>query len=126
MKRPGKTFVLFGVLIITIGSSFNVLCADTNSSSAASQSNSCSNDPACQRSDWKEEFERICTQTELATTFKPEQLQKLISDSDELMARLKGLQDSQVKIYLFRLRNCRNFFIYALQLQGTDGEVTSD
>ena len=73
-----------------------------------------------QEAAWKEEFERICIQTEVATSLSAEQLRKLVSDSDKLLDRLDHLQDPRAKIYIFRLRNCKEFFVYALQLQELD------
>ena len=66
---------------------------------------------------WKEEFERICMQTEVAGTLPAEQLRKLISDSDKLIDRLSRIKDPQAKIYIFRLGSCREFFAYMLQLK---------
>lgn len=77
----------------------------------------CEQDPFCPRKDWKEEFQRICAQTEVATALKAGQLEKLISDSDELLPRLEALPRDQARLYSFRLKNCRGFFVYAQQLQ---------
>ena len=66
---------------------------------------------------WKQEFERLCAQTQIAASLSAEQLRKLIADSDELLERLGHVEDPQAKVYIFRLRNCREFFAYALDLQ---------
>ena len=66
---------------------------------------------------WKTEFERICGRTEIATALSPEELRELISNSDELLELLAGIEDPGAKIYIFRLRNCKAFFEYALQLE---------
>ena len=68
---------------------------------------------------WKEEFERICAQTEIATTLSRQQLLELIEDSDELLNRLTGVEDPWAKVYILRLKNCREFFRYTLEWQGT-------
>ena len=70
-----------------------------------------------QADSWKSEFERICAQTEIATSLSPEDLRELISDSDELLEKLGESKDSGAKIYLFRLKNCKAFFEYALQVE---------
>jgi len=76
----------------------------------------CEEDPFCQRDDWSEEFERICVQTGVATALEARQLEKLIRDSDELQPRLEALAPDKARLYTFRLKSCRSFFVYALQL----------
>ena len=66
---------------------------------------------------WKEEFERICAQTEIATSLSAEQLHQLIKDSDALLEELHGVEDPWAKVYIFRLKNCQNFFNFALEWQ---------
>jgi len=66
---------------------------------------------------WKEEFEKICSQTEIATSLSVEQLRQLISDSDMLLKKLHGIEDPWTKVYIFRLKNCQNFFNFALEWQ---------
>jgi hypothetical protein len=66
---------------------------------------------------WKAEFERLCAQTEVATTLPTEQLQQLIRDCDRLLERLADLTGPEVRVGVFRLKKCRAFFEYALQLR---------
>ena len=66
---------------------------------------------------WQDEFERICAQTEIAASLSTEQLQKLVSESDDLLDRLARVEDRRGKVYIFRLRNCRAFFLYTLELR---------
>lgn len=66
---------------------------------------------------WKEEFERICAQTEIATSLSAEQLYQLIKDSDVLLEKLHGVEDPWAKVYIFRLKNCKRFFNFALEWQ---------
>jgi len=77
----------------------------------------CEKDPFCQRESWNDEFERICIQTGVATTLEAGQLEKLIRDSDELLPHVQALPPAQARLYTFRLKNCRSFFVYALELQ---------
>ena len=72
-----------------------------------------------QEQSWKKEFERLCAATEVATTFPNQKLRDLIRDSDALLKKLESLQDSQTKVYVFRLKKCRMFFEFALQLNET-------
>ena len=68
---------------------------------------------------WKEEFERLCAQTEVATALTDQQVRDLIRDSDALLEKLESLQDPQIRVYVFRLTKCRKFFEFVLQLSET-------
>lgn len=69
---------------------------------------------------WKEEFERICGQTEAATSLTREELDHLLAQSDELLETLERLKLPEAKVYVFRLKRCRSFFQYALELREMD------
>ncbi len=71
---------------------------------------------------WKEEFERICRQTQTASSLSAEQLQQLVDASDTLLEQLAHIGNPQGKVYVFRLENCRNFFVYLLHLNTLDEE----
>ena len=64
---------------------------------------------------WKDAFDRICAQTEIATTLSTEQLRQLIKDSDELLHQLGSIKDPWAKVYIFRLKKCKQFFNFALE-----------
>lgn len=66
---------------------------------------------------WKEEFQRICSNTDIAISLSPEQLAQLIKDSEGLLGRLREVQDPWAKVYIFRLENCRKFFGFALEVK---------
>lgn len=70
---------------------------------------------------WKEEFDRLCGQTVVATSLSPEQLRALVADSDALLARLDGVNDPAKKVYILRLQKCRSFFAYMLGLKAQGG-----
>lgn len=72
---------------------------------------------------WKDEFERICSQTLIATTLTTDQLQKLINDSDTLLIQLNSLDDPWAKVYILRLKKCREFFVYAIEWQEKELQV---
>ena len=69
-----------------------------------------------QKLSWKEEFERLCAQTEIVATLPDKQIRDLIKDSDALLEKLESLKDRQVRVYVFRLKKCRMFFEYSLEL----------
>jgi len=75
---------------------------------------------------WRQEFERICAQTEIATTLPAAEIRQLIADSDALLERITALGVPEAKVYVFRLRSCRNFFDYALQLTEDDSAAAGD
>ena len=77
-----------------------------------------------QEGPWKEEFERICAQTEIATSLSTEQLKELVSDASTLIGQLREIEDPWAKVYIFRLEKCREFFEFALQWQVM--EIQSD
>jgi len=70
---------------------------------------------------WKEEFDRLCGQTVVATSLSSEQLRALVADSDALLARLDGVNDPGKKVYVLRLQKCRSFFAYMLGLKEQGG-----
>jgi len=72
-----------------------------------------------EESSWKKEFERLCAETEIATTLPNQKIRDLIRDSDILLEKLESLQGSQTKVYVFRLKKCKMFFEFALQLNET-------
>lgn len=69
---------------------------------------------------WKVDFERICAQTEIATSLPEPRLQELIRDADNLLEHLGSLPTAEARVYSFRLKKCRAFFDYALQLRNDD------
>lgn len=68
---------------------------------------------------WKDEFERLCAQTEIATSLTNQQIHDLIRDSDALLEKMESVEDPQIRVYLFRLKKCRMFFEFALQVRET-------
>ena len=76
----------------------------------------------------KKQFEKICGQTEIASSLSPEQLRELIIVSDQLLERLSSVTDPWAKVYIFRLKKCRDFFRFMLQSKEPDrqpGRATS-
>ena len=67
--------------------------------------------------DWKAEFNAICGKTQNALAFSVAELNGLIARCDELKPRLEKLDDSQAterKVFLQRLKMCREFYAFAL------------
>ena len=68
----------------------------------------------------KNEFERLCGQTEIASSLTPGQLRELVIASDQLLEQLSSVADPWAKIYIFRLKKCRDFFSFMLESQKPD------
>lgn len=67
---------------------------------------------------WKDEFERLCGYTDVATTLDVPQLTELITDCDRLLERLEMLNDPKKKTYIFRTKKCRDLFRFILETKG--------
>jgi hypothetical protein len=74
----------------------------------------------CQADTWKEDFERLCGYTEEATNLSSDQIKELIYESDNLLKRIQKVDLPEKKVYIFRLKKCRNFFEYILSLKEAD------
>jgi hypothetical protein len=100
-----------GSLVIALAAALSVLSgiavlSDSLLASAA---------PAAAQDDWKREFEEICSQTQDVMFFTSEELDRLLNRCDALRPRIEKLDEQQKKIYLKRLRMCRDLFAYALE-----------
>jgi hypothetical protein len=65
--------------------------------------------------DWKKEFEDVCSQTQDAMSFTPDELKGFIGRCDALKPRIEKLDESQKKVYLKRLQMCRDLFAFTLE-----------
>jgi hypothetical protein len=74
---------------------------------------------ATSQEDWKKEFEEICSQTQDAMVFTPEELKGLVGRCDALRPRIEKLDETQKKIYLKRLHMCRDLYTYALEAKAS-------
>lgn len=61
---------------------------------------------------WRESFDKICIHTANAENLDKEALSKLIAESDTLYKTIESSSDPKRKLYLTRLRQCRNFFVF--------------
>ena len=62
--------------------------------------------------DWREGFDRVCAITAESENLTIDQLNELITESDELLVRIKASEDPKKKLYLIRLKKCRNFLVF--------------
>ncbi len=63
---------------------------------------------------WKEQFNRICNYTDISDTLNDEELNALIKDSDVLIDKLETLDMPEAKVYIFRLKKCRNMYRFII------------
>ncbi|MBI5102060.1 MAG: hypothetical protein HZB33_09540 [Nitrospirae bacterium] len=65
--------------------------------------------------DWKTEFDEICRKTNDPVSLSKEELKALISRSDKLKTVIETLGETEKKVYLKRLRVCRELFVFMLE-----------
>ncbi len=65
--------------------------------------------------DWKTEFADICSKTEDPMALSAEEIKSLIDRCDKLKPRIEKLDESTAKVYLRRLKMCKDLFVYVLE-----------
>ncbi len=65
--------------------------------------------------DWKAEFEDVCSKTEDPMALSTEEIRSLIDRCDKLKPRIEKLEESAAKVYLKRLKMCRDLFAFVLE-----------
>lgn len=68
--------------------------------------------------DWKTEFEVVCAKTQDPGALSDVELKSLIERCDRLKPLIEKLDETQKKVYLKRLRMCRNLFVFILENRG--------
>lgn len=68
---------------------------------------------------WVDDFDKICAQAEVADSLPTANLRELIADSDKLLGVIEAGNDPRKKVYIFRLKKCRNLFEYVISLRET-------
>lgn len=71
--------------------------------------------PCAASDEWRSEFDRICGVVEKAGELSSTELSQLITDSNTLEKRIETEGGKEKKLYLFRLKKCRNFFQFILE-----------
>jgi hypothetical protein len=75
--------------------------------------------PLASAQSWIEDFDRICGQAEDADSLPTAKLKELVMESDKLLEVIEAGNDPRKKVYIFRLRKCRNLFVYMTNLRET-------
>lgn len=68
-------------------------------------------------SDWHEEFETLCSQSEKADSMSVEELKTTITRVEALVPVVESSDDAKKKVYLFRLKKCLDFLQYMVELK---------
>ncbi len=71
--------------------------------------------PVQGQEEWKAEFDDICAKTIDAMELKQDEIRTLIDRCDRLRPRIEKLEESQSKVYLKRLKMCRELFSFVLE-----------
>ncbi len=79
--------------------------------------------PLASAQSWIEDFDRICSQAEDADSLPTAKLKGLVVESDKLLEVIEAGNDPRKKVYIFRLRKCRNLFVYIMDLRETGGSA---
>jgi hypothetical protein len=64
---------------------------------------------------WRKEFDEVCSKTQDAMLFPPEELRKLVGRCDALKAVIEKLDESQRRVTLRRLQMCRELYQFVLE-----------
>ena len=65
--------------------------------------------------DWKAEFESVCGLTDSAMSLKKDELRNLIDRCDKLKSAIESEEETVRKVYLRRLKSCRDLYVYMLE-----------
>ena len=63
---------------------------------------------------WRKEFDDICGKTMAAQSLGTEELGRLVDRCDKLKPQIENLGESERKVYLRRLKMCRDLYRYVL------------
>jgi hypothetical protein len=73
----------------------------------------------------QEEFESLCVHTQDAESLSMERLQELVAECDLLQKKIEASNDEKKKLLLFRLKKCRDFLAYIIELKQVENSSSS-
>jgi len=73
----------------------------------------------------QEEFDKLCIYTQDAESLSLEKLQELVVECDQFQKTLEESNHPKKKLLLFRIKKCRNFFAYVIELKQTEKSGSS-
>lgn len=69
--------------------------------------------------DWRVEFEVVCGTTDASVSFTVEELTELIARCDKLAERIGAEEETVRRVYLRRLKMCRDLLVFVLESKHT-------
>lgn len=63
---------------------------------------------------WRKEFDDVCGRTMEAQSLTLEELEKLVARCEKLKPQIEGLGESERKVFLRRLKMCRDLYVYVI------------
>jgi len=73
---------------------------------------------AQEQTDWRVEFEAVCATTDASLSLTAEELTDFVARCDKLAERIGAEEETVRKVYLRRLKMCRDLFAYVLESRG--------
>ena len=70
---------------------------------------------AQESADWRVEFEAVCGTTDASMSFTVEELTSLIARCDKLAERIGAEEETVRRVYLRRLKMCRDLLAFVLE-----------
>jgi uncharacterized protein YkvS len=70
---------------------------------------------ASSQDDWKAEFADVCSKTDDPMVLSNAEVASLIERCDKLRPRIEKLDESAAKVYLKRLKMCKDLFVFVLE-----------
>lgn len=68
-----------------------------------------------QPEDWRIEFDAVCGTTDASMSFTVEELTSLIARCDKLAERIGAEEETVRRVYLRRLKMCRDLLVFVLE-----------
>ncbi len=70
--------------------------------------------PSFAEQEWREEFEAVCSKTDAAMSLSKDELKDLVGRCDRLMEKIASEEETTRRIYVRRLKSCKDLFLYVL------------
>jgi hypothetical protein len=71
---------------------------------------------------WKTTFEDVCSKVDASQALSIKELETLIERADKLLPEIQKSEDPAKKIYLKRLKSCRNIFEFTIDSKKSSGK----
>lgn len=76
--------------------------------------------------EWRGEFDRLCGYTQEAEKFTIDELKGFMSECDKLSETITASDSPNKKVFIFRLKKCRNFFEYMIGVKELEAEKAQE